>query len=86
MVEIFIFCYIALSKSSDFFSLNAEQLWVLDSVPGEVEIDDKGGEVEKVLSTLKFLPNPIPSRRYFPSSNCYVCGFLWEVLILYLRR
>lgn len=41
-----------------------KQLWVLDSVPGEVEIDDKGGEVEKVLSTLKFLPNPIPSRRW----------------------
>lgn len=43
---------------------SAEQLWVLDSVPGEVVTDDSDGEVEKVLSTLKFIPNPIPSRRW----------------------
>lgn len=41
-----------------------KELWVLDSVPGEVETDDNGGEVEKVLTTMKFLPNPIPSRRW----------------------
>lgn len=41
-----------------------KQLWVLDSVPGEVVTDDSDGEVEKVLSTLKFIPNPIPSRRW----------------------
>lgn len=41
-----------------------KQLWVLDSVPGEVVTDDSDGEVEKMLSTLKFIPNPIPSQRW----------------------
>ncbi|XP_006826200.3 protein ABHD11, partial [Amborella trichopoda] len=39
-----------------------EQLWVLDSVPGEVNPSD--GEVENVLRTLQSIPVPIPSRRW----------------------
>ncbi|KAH9307701.1 hypothetical protein KI387_035612, partial [Taxus chinensis] len=42
-----------------------KQLWVLDSVPGEVITDNSDGEVERVLRSLKTLPNPIPSRRWF---------------------
>ncbi|XP_072999638.1 uncharacterized protein [Typha latifolia] len=41
-----------------------KQLWVLDSVPGEVNSDDSDGEVEKVLHTLKGLPSPLPSRKW----------------------
>lgn len=41
---------------------DAEQLWVLDSVPGEVEHENADGEVEKVLKTLQSLPSSIPSR------------------------
>ncbi|RWW35033.1 hypothetical protein GW17_00000153 [Ensete ventricosum] len=47
----------------------AEQLWVLDSVPGEVNSDETSGEVEKVLLTLQSLPSPLPSRKeknYWP--------------------
>ncbi|RRT52174.1 hypothetical protein B296_00041054 [Ensete ventricosum] len=44
----------------------AEQLWVLDSVPGEVNSDETSGEVEKVLLTLQSLPSPLPSRKYAP--------------------
>ncbi|KAK9126347.1 hypothetical protein Scep_015193 [Stephania cephalantha] len=41
-----------------------KQLWVLDSVPGEVEARDSDGEVEKVLQTLQSLPTLIPSRKW----------------------
>lgn len=41
----------------------AEQLWVLDSIPGEVNTDDSDGEVEKVLQALESLPKILPSRR-----------------------
>ncbi|KAL5721203.1 hypothetical protein ACHQM5_013791 [Ranunculus cassubicifolius] len=40
-----------------------KQLWVLDSVVGEVDPENTNGEVEKVLLTLKSLP-PIPSRMW----------------------
>lgn len=42
---------------------DAEQLWVLDSVPGEVKTENSEGEVEKVLQTLQSLPSSIPSRK-----------------------
>ncbi|XP_010515724.1 PREDICTED: protein ABHD11-like isoform X1 [Camelina sativa] len=41
-----------------------KQLWVLDSVPGEVNAEKSDGEVEKVLKTLQSLPSPIPSRKW----------------------
>lgn len=41
----------------------AEQLWVLDSVPGKVIQENGDGEVEKVLQTLQNLPSKIPSRK-----------------------
>lgn len=41
----------------------AEQLWVLDSVPGKVIQDNTDGEVEKVLQTLQSLPSTLPSRK-----------------------
>lgn len=41
-----------------------KQLWVLDSVPGEVPMENSDGEVERVLAILKGLPKPIPSRRW----------------------
>ncbi|ESQ45243.1 hypothetical protein EUTSA_v10010527mg [Eutrema salsugineum] len=41
-----------------------KQLWVLDSVPGEVKAEKSDGEVEKVLQTLQSLPSPIPSRKW----------------------
>ncbi|KAK8921728.1 hypothetical protein KSP39_PZI020887 [Platanthera zijinensis] len=41
-----------------------EQLWVLDSVPGEVSPDEGDGEVEKVLHTLTSLPSSLPSRKW----------------------
>lgn len=47
------------------FSFDAEQLWVLDSVPGQVKIDNSDGEVERVLQTLASLPASLPSRKYF---------------------
>ena len=46
-----------------FISFDAEQLWVLDSVPGEVKIDNSDGEVERVLQTLASLPSSLPSRK-----------------------
>ncbi|KAF9594384.1 hypothetical protein IFM89_030986 [Coptis chinensis] len=39
-------------------------LWVLDSVPGEVEPEFNDGEVEKVLQTLQSLPSSLPSRKW----------------------
>jgi len=47
------------------FSFDAEQLWVLDSVPGQVETDNSDGEVERVLQTLASLPSSLPSRKYY---------------------
>ncbi|KAK3166043.1 hypothetical protein QOZ80_1AG0040810 [Eleusine coracana subsp. coracana] len=41
-----------------------KQLWVLDSVPGEVKTDNSDGEVEKVLQTLASLPSSLPSRKW----------------------
>ncbi|PIA59181.1 hypothetical protein AQUCO_00400211v1 [Aquilegia coerulea] len=41
-----------------------KQLWVLDSVPGEVDPDNSDGEVEKVLQTLQSLPSLMPSRKW----------------------
>ncbi|KAM7264077.1 hypothetical protein ACFE04_001760 [Oxalis oulophora] len=41
-----------------------KQLWVLDSIPGEVKPENTDGEVEKVLKTLKSLPSTIPSRKW----------------------
>ncbi|KAK9153639.1 hypothetical protein Sjap_001119 [Stephania japonica] len=45
-------------------SILPKQLWVLDSVPGEVEARDSDGEVEKVMQTLQSLPTLIPSRKW----------------------
>ncbi|CAN1134052.1 hypothetical protein LINPERHAP2_LOCUS8030 [Linum perenne] len=42
----------------------SEQLWVLDSVPGEVSTENSDGEVENVLKTLQSLPSSIPSRSW----------------------
>ncbi|EAZ14233.1 hypothetical protein OsJ_04157 [Oryza sativa Japonica Group] len=41
-----------------------EILWVLDSVPGQVETDNSDGEVERVLQTLASLPSSLPSRKW----------------------
>ncbi|CAK9323025.1 unnamed protein product [Citrullus colocynthis] len=41
-----------------------KQLWVLDSVPGNVNPENSDGEVEKVLKTLQGLPSLIPSRKW----------------------
>ncbi|CAL4972999.1 unnamed protein product [Urochloa decumbens] len=41
-----------------------KQLWVLDSVPGQVETDNSDGEVEKVLQMLASLPSSLPSRKW----------------------
>lgn len=50
--------------SAHFIFPDAEQLWVLDSVPGQVKNPENGdGEVEKVLQTLKNLPPTVPSRK-----------------------
>ena len=43
--------------------LDAEQLWVLDSIPGNVDPENSDGEVEKVLKTLQGLPSSVPSRK-----------------------
>ncbi|KAL5974303.1 hypothetical protein ACLOJK_030967 [Asimina triloba] len=43
--------------------LFGKQLWVLDSVVGEVNTDNSDGEVEKVLQTLQNLPSSLPSRK-----------------------
>ncbi|PQQ19096.1 protein ABHD11 [Prunus yedoensis var. nudiflora] len=47
-----------------YFLCDPEQLWVLDSVPGEVIRESSDGEVEKVLQTLQSLPSSIPSRKW----------------------
>ncbi|XP_034224308.1 uncharacterized protein LOC117634344 isoform X1 [Prunus dulcis] len=39
-----------------------EQLWVLDSLPGEVNLKNRNKEVERVLHTLQSLPSSVPSR------------------------
>lgn len=44
-------------------ALIPSQLWVLDSVPGKIDIE-QNGEVERVLKTIQTLPNPVPSRRW----------------------
>ncbi|XP_059428743.1 uncharacterized protein LOC132162525 [Corylus avellana] len=44
-----------------------KQLWVLDSVPGEVNPQNSDGEVEKVLQTLQSLPSSVPSRKWLVS-------------------
>ncbi|KAG2686640.1 hypothetical protein I3843_09G015900 [Carya illinoinensis] len=44
-----------------------KQLWVLDSVPGEVSPENSDAEVEKVLLTLQGLPSSIPSRKWLVS-------------------
>ncbi|URE45251.1 Oligosaccharyltransferase subunit Ribophorin II [Musa troglodytarum] len=49
-----------------------EQLWVLDSVPGEVNSDETSGEVEKVLLTLQSLPSPLPSRNNLKNEGEHV--------------
>ncbi|RWR82311.1 protein ABHD11 [Cinnamomum micranthum f. kanehirae] len=41
-----------------------KQLWVLDSVIGEVNPVDSDGEVEKVLYSLQSLPSSLPSRKW----------------------
>lgn len=41
-----------------------KQLWVLDSVPGQVETENSDGEVEQVLQTLASLPSSLPSRKW----------------------
>lgn len=41
-----------------------KQLWILDSVPGEVSPESSDGEVEKVLQTLQSLPSSFPSRKW----------------------
>lgn len=52
------------------FDYDAEQVWVLDSVPGEVNPEEGDGEVEKVLQTLQNLPPHFTSRR----SLLQTCG------------
>lgn len=41
-----------------------KQLWVLDSVPGEIKTDFTGGEVEQILQVLQNLPSSFPSRKW----------------------
>ncbi|XP_022144594.1 protein ABHD11 [Momordica charantia] len=41
-----------------------KQLWVFDSVPGNVIPENSDGEVEKVLKTLQGLPSLVPSRKW----------------------
>ncbi|XP_077232093.1 uncharacterized protein LOC143866504 [Tasmannia lanceolata] len=47
-----------------------KHLWVLDSVPGEVNPDNSDGEVEKVLQTLQSLPPSLPSRKWLVDHMC----------------
>lgn len=42
---------------------DAEQLWVLDSVPGEGRLENSY-EVEKILKVLQSLPSSLPSGKY----------------------
>ncbi|XP_008243517.1 PREDICTED: protein ABHD11-like isoform X1 [Prunus mume] len=41
-----------------------KQLWVLDSLPGEVNPENRNKEVERVLHTLQSLPSSVPSRKW----------------------
>ncbi|XP_061366738.1 uncharacterized protein LOC133309892 [Gastrolobium bilobum] len=44
-----------------------KQLWVLDSVPGEVNPENSNEEVRDVLATLQSLPSQFPSRKWLVS-------------------
>ncbi|CAJ1884927.1 unnamed protein product [Sphenostylis stenocarpa] len=44
--------------------LSPKQLWVLDSVPGEVNPGNTNDEVRNVLATLQSLPSQFPSRKW----------------------
>ncbi|KAJ1381154.1 Alpha/Beta hydrolase fold [Sesbania bispinosa] len=48
-------------------ALLPNQLWVLDSVPGEVNPENSNEEVRDVLATLQSLPSQIPSRKWLVS-------------------
>ncbi|XP_020205970.1 protein ABHD11 [Cajanus cajan] len=48
-------------------ALSPKQLWVLDSVPGEVNSENSNEEVRDVLATLQSLPSQIPSRKWLVS-------------------
>lgn len=48
-------------------ALLPKQLWVLDSVPGEVNFENQNDEVRDVLATLESLPSEIPSRKWLVS-------------------
>ncbi|TKY61967.1 Alpha/beta hydrolase domain-containing protein 11 [Spatholobus suberectus] len=48
-------------------ALSPKQLWVLDSVPGEVNPENRNEEVRDVLATLQSLPSQIPSRKWLVS-------------------
>ncbi|KAK7378812.1 hypothetical protein VNO80_04260 [Phaseolus coccineus] len=47
--------------------LSPKQLWVLDSVPGEVNPGNRNDEVRDVLATLQSLPSQFPSRKWLVS-------------------
>ncbi|KAI7732544.1 hypothetical protein M8C21_024150 [Ambrosia artemisiifolia] len=66
--------YPSIQHNSRRQTYDAEQLWVLDSVPGIVEPEESNGDVEKVLETLQTLPETIPSR-----TQTYVIGYRWLV-------
>jgi hypothetical protein len=63
-----------------YISFDAEQLWVLNSVPGEVKTDNSDGEIERVLQTLSSLPSPLPSRKY-----CLFCFPLMKLRPSFLQ-
>ncbi|XP_057438105.1 uncharacterized protein LOC130730180 [Lotus japonicus] len=44
-----------------------KQLWVLDSVPGEVNSENSNEEIRDILATLQSLPSQIPSRKWLVS-------------------
>ncbi|KAJ7976149.1 alpha/beta hydrolase domain-containing protein 11 [Quillaja saponaria] len=64
MHEFFLFLF-------SFFSFicfsHEEQLWVLDSIPGEVNSENSHDETREVLQTLQSLPSEIPSRKWLVS-------------------
>ncbi|BAT85884.1 hypothetical protein LR48_Vigan03g245100 [Vigna angularis] len=47
--------------------LSPKQLWVLDSVPGKVNPENRNDEVRDVLATLQSLPKQFPSRKWLVS-------------------
>ncbi|KAL2566353.1 hypothetical protein AAZV13_19G159900 [Glycine max] len=49
------------------FASLPKQLWVLDSVPGEVNQENSNDEVRNVLATLQSLPSQFPSRKWLVS-------------------